>query len=475
MSRRKQRESSRSEDESSVPHTQGSGILVPSSVHQGTIMGLGNITGKFDITDGVTAPSVVFRQVTPYASMLEGWSKTGSRSDQDGNLLLSTLDPYTTPFFPITNYAKAWLDELGPVYNRLFDSSLTSYNAPELYLVARYQAALIKTYSYLYSLMVLNHITYHMDWSSISPYNGHVPKYLYTMCTTVGADDITLAQEWMPTVRLLENHILPPWVVAEIKRMLTPMKTVDLAGHILVPLAFTSNGTTKAGLSQSLFYLEQLIELTCSDARKVIQAYVPYPLSSQDIWSVADPVVDPLRLSGWFNSGCRTTDSFGDTGDPSADNLTIADEAGGSIIPFYSITGGSPTWEEVKLSTVYELTDEVDDEFTLLTPHKYGNIVIHDDFLQTSTYNGTSIAKSDAKFELLNFVNCRLAISDGTVLHGMQAPGYRYCEINQSAVDQLIILEVLDNYHYDEMRMLASAGAGNNIRLRRREIHQMFG
>jgi hypothetical protein len=478
MARRKSRNRSKADEPEAGGSLSpaGQGVIIPSSAHQDTSMGVGNITRAFDVTDGITGPSFVFRLVSPFEAFISGWSLLeNDPSDQDFAQFYAAAVSAGTEFFPITPYARAWNAEMGPVYNRLFQASLTSYVAPPIYDVARYFAVLMQSYCYLYSVMVINKLAYHTDWSGIFPYTGKVPKAIYDIASTVGADDITIAQEYISYMRILERHTLPPWITAEIKRMLTPVKSLDLGGHIMIP-SYIAATTSKSNILYALGQLELQYEVELADVRRVVQAYIPYPLDRQMMYDVSDPVSDPLRLSGWYNSGNISTDPFGDTGDPVTFKGMVIDEADGTYpgACLHYTMQGSPTWSEVKMATIFYLTDDpVDDEFWLMTPHNYGPIYFYDENLSSTLLDGTTVAKSDAAFELANFAYNRFAYNDSDVNRGMQMPGYVSSVIDSEAITTMMSIEVLDNWHYDEMATMASFAMGSNYRLRRRELQQL--
>lgn len=467
----------RGSDDSAARSTggQSGGLMAPASVHSSVTMGLSNLSRDFNVTDGVTNPSFVIRYVRPYAAFYEGWD----RVDRASQLLYDfTGDTYddTTQFVPITDYAQIWDLEMGPVLNRIYTAALTSYTVPRIDVTARYFSNLIKAYGILYSIAVLNYVTYHMDWKQIFPYTGKVPKALYDICAQFGADDISIAQDWMPYMRILEQHTLFPWIVNETKRMLTPMLSNDMNGRIFIPLNVHTVSDTKANLLNTVAMAETVYELYCADARRTAHAYLPYPMSQQAIWHVHDPVADPLRMSGWFNSQNEDIDTYGDTGDPvpRVDAQVCYDsDISGEEDRFrtYSITP-QPTWEEIKLGSVWALDYFIaDNEFHLLTPHNYKDIIFHDEYSQYTSFSGDVTATTDSRFELMQFAHNRWVMNSSDADDGLTIPGYLLStRIDRAAIKTMLTMEVLDNFHYDELVAINSLSMGHNTRIRRREV-----
>jgi hypothetical protein len=438
-------------------------------------MGVGNITGDFNITDGVTGPAFVTRWVTPYAAFTRGWTK-GTISDQDFNDFLSYAVDDSQVFVPTTGYSLLYQAEVEPLLERLLQASLTSYEIPRMDLIARYFACCIEAYSILYSIAVLNNVAFYTDWKQYYPYSGVVPPALYTLASQFAAEDVNISINYSQYMRRLESEILPPWIVKEIQRVLTPLKSPDMHARMFIPTALDLDNDTYVDVNGRLYGLFSLLDIL-SEARRVVTAYLPYPMNKvPGLWEVAPAQMDAARLVGWFNSGNQQIDPFGDTGDPEDYQVPLCyDQATDYPDQAVIYTGtGSPTWEEVKFCSVFQKTyDVVDNTFSLLSPHRSDNIAVWDNYSQNTVWDGSTVATTDNKFELTKFIYNRWILNSADTDHGVQEPGLIFSTVKREGIIQMLRMEVHDNFHGDEMKALASAMAGSYLRFRRREVNMM--
>lgn len=493
MARRNRTDDSTNDADDNLP-TAGAGSI-PS--HEHAIMGVANIIGDFNLSDGVTGPSAIVRRVRPYAAYVQGYSETDGDgvSVGDVNAMLDKTIDADQDLYPVTMYARAFEREAAPVLLSIFEAGLTYNSAPSVTALTRYPAAVLETYQTLYSLQVLNHLTYHADWSGYYPYNGIVPAWLYDLCDLFDCDDVGMAKNYLPYARRLETHTCFPNMIMESKELLTPMLSMDVNGRLFIPTFLNlfegdsyeegedpgmaiarirnSRNWTDVTVKNRLKDRFDLLDTVLVNARKAYMAYVPFPLAKMDLWTVPEPRINPYILSGWYNSGVKRFDTFNDTGDPEPHEVMVCDNSEDNSATFYSIAP-QPTWGEVKYSTIFSLdVERFDDTYYLLTPHQWNNIALFDNYNQVSFYNGQVVGISDNRFELHNFPRCRYVISHENVRHGLQEPGYLHAKLHRTDIRRLVTLEVLANVHYDQMKAIRGLMTGSSVRVIRKETAEI--
>jgi hypothetical protein len=441
MRRRQNRESRSSTGQAqaaAAASEAAAGRIIPD--HELNVMGMGNITRRFDLDEPSNGPSIVFRQVTPYAAFVEGFSETGDISDQNGaSTTDTTASPASKPLYPITNLARSLETDVWPVLENLFSSGTGIRYEVGFSEFVRYQAMLLDAYAGVYSVVMINKLTYHTDWTKVFPFTENVPKYLYDLASNFYATDGGLADNWLPILRRFETKIAFPRMVEEVKRMLTPMMSVDLNGRLLIPTRLNLTSWTYASTMEWVLGNLDYLDVTLSKAAATFSSFLPFPLRESDPWNVQVGVIDIDRESGWFNSGVKHHSAFGDSGDPAKNEAMVLDEADGEFVIYYG-RHTQPVWAEVKLATILSLTDDVtDDKFQLETPHRYGNVYVIDDSGDTYTYDGATVVSSSVGFRYLDFANSRFASTD--VDYGTIKPGTIGAEISKPPIERLTRLE----------------------------------
>jgi hypothetical protein len=431
--------------------------------HELNVLGYGNVVRRFDLDEETNGPSLMFRIVAPYAAFCFGFTE-GDISDQDTTAAtnVGTADP-TTALYPVTSMATAFSEDVWPILDNLFSSGTGTRPTISVNEVIRYQAMLIDAYSYCLVPIMINYLTYHFDWSKVAPFTGNVPRFLYTIAANLEATDVGLADTYLPLLRRFENKIAFPLILEEAKRMMTPMMSVDLHGRLQVPVrqdpstAVSSDIVTK--VTAYLDYLDDVLV----DTSAVLTSFLPFPMAQLDPWNFTpDPIIDVDRDSGWFNSGVKTVSTFGDTGDPVIDSTTLCDEATGDKCVYYT-RHTQPVWAEIKLATIFGLTDDVtDDEFQLLTPHQYFKAIVVDDAFDTFEYDGTQILAASVGFRYLEYVNCRYASTD--VDYGTMKPGLMGAEISKFPIDRLMRIETSYIFSLPILKQVVANMAGSSVR-----------
>jgi hypothetical protein len=433
--------------------------------HELNVLGFGNVTRFFDLDEPSNGPSVVFRRIYPYAAFFQGFSatdSTGAAQDTGAATDTSVSDP-TTALYPVTRMAWDFQTDVWPVLANLFASGTGSRSTVSINEFIRYQSMLILAYQYALTPIIVNHLAYHFDWSKVAPFSATVPRFIYDLASNLDASDVGLAETWLPVLRRFDNKIAFPHIVAEVKRMLTPMLSVDLNGRMHVPIVYDPATATSATVIASIVELLDYLDVTLSQSAPVFASFLPFPISDMDPWGFAPvPVIDVDRDSGWFNSGVKSYTTFGDTNDPAINTTTMCDEAETDTALFYT-RHTQPIWAEIKMTTIFRLTDDVtDDEFQLITPHRYFAASLLDDSFDSFSYDGTQILAASVGFRYLEHVNCRYASTD--VDYGTQKPGLMGAELGYLPLIRIMRLETAYIWSLDVLKVITAQMAGASIR-----------
>jgi hypothetical protein len=460
--------SSRSQSES-IAFEAAMGRRVPD--HELNVLGLGNVIRRFDLDESGNAPSVILRTIYPYNAFIRGYSALGDISDQDPNSAtdVAVADP-TTAITPITDLAKYIESDVWPVLSNLFSSGTGVRHDVSINEFVRYFAMMGDAYSFLLYPMMLNRLVFHFDWMKVSPGTDVVPKFLYQLVENLQATDVGIAELWLPLMKRMENKIIFPRYASEIKRMMTPMLSIDLHGRLLLPVRgtpATTGATTRTKIEGYLDY----IDVNLADASNLFSSFLPFPFKSMMPWELPEgPVIDVDRASGWYNSGCKGHDTFGDTGDPTNDDAMLCDEADNDVATLFS-RHVQPIWSEVKLASIWSLSDDItDDEYYLITPHQYDQISLVDDSFDEFDYDGTVIVAGSLGYRYLSYPICRFAA--GNVTHGMQEPGTFGALLNKETLQRMMRLETSFLFSLEALKEVTRVSAGASIRELRWSISQ---
>jgi hypothetical protein len=439
------------------------GRVIPD--HELNVLGFGNVTRFFDLDEPSNGPSVVFRKVFPYAAFWQGFSavdSTGAAQDGDAAYDTSVADP-TTALYPVTRMAWDFQTDVWPVLANLFSSGTGQRSTVSINEFIRYQSMLMLAYTYALTPVIVNHLTYHFDWSKVAPFTATVPRFMYDLASNLDASDVGLAETYLPLLRRFDNKIAFPHMINEIKRMLTPMLSIDLNGRIHVPMLFDPSTITSATVVAQVTALLDYIDVTLSSAGPVFASFLPFPISDMDPWSYpSEPVIDVDRDSGWFNSNVEGYSTFGDTTDPTINKVLVCDEAETDTALFYT-RHTQPIWSEIKMATIFRLTDDAtDDEFQLITPHQYSSAILLDDSFDSFAYDGSQILAASVGFRYIEHINCRFASTD--VDYGTQKPGLMGAELGYLPLVRIMRLETAYVWSLDVLKVITAQMAGSSIR-----------
>lgn len=435
-----------------------------------TVLGLSNVNRAFDLDDPTNGPACVFRRTYPFMCFIYGFTAAGSISDQDDDSATNTALSASAALYPVTRYAQYVESDVWPVLANLFASGTGQRYNISFSEFVRYNAMLYKAHSLMQTVMTINHLAYHFDWSSVTPFSPVVPKYIYDMATTLDATDVGLASRWLPLIRRFDTKVMFPRIIDDIKRMYTPMYSVDLHGRLLIPVydfpIATDADTIQTAVVDLLDYLD--VELKAASA--LFASFLPFPASiAQPFTLPAGGSIDIDRESGWLNSGLRPYEIFGDTGDPtevlanyfSVTGTTAPDPALVNLTYFTRHT--QATWAELRLSAVYEMfSNTVDDTYALISPHLYGPAYIVDDAQDYFEYEGQYIDYTSTGWRYMNYISCRYTL--GGIAHGVQQPGTLGAEIGHDPYRRMIRQQVQYDWNLEVLKQISYQMSGASIR-----------
>jgi hypothetical protein len=435
--------------------------------HELTVLGWSNIARRFDLDEPKNGPNVVYSIIKPMYGFIQGYSaSTISAQDVSAATDVSVADP-TTALYPITPFAGYFETDVWPILTALFSSGTGQRSTVTINEFVRYNAMLMLSYAICLTPVMINRLTFHYDWTKVFPFSDVVPTHLYQMAENWDASDVGLATTWLPIMKRFENKIAFPRMIAEIKRMLSPMLSVDLNGRLQVPLIAhpaTEAGTTWATYVES--YLDY-IDVKLADAGSVIATFLPFPMKEMAPWDMPiAPVIDVDRDTGWWNSNVKNFSTFGDTGDPDFDDALIFYDASGatmvdSNIPF--TRHAQLTWAELKMASLWRLIYHIaDNTFYLMTMHKYENRIIIDDVFDYFEWDGTQILAASDGFRYIDFANSRFASKD--VDFGVQKPGLQGAEVSREPIERMMRLETSYLSNLEILKLVTATMAGASLR-----------
>lgn len=451
----------------------GANLQIPD--HHHNQVGVGNINRVFYQSDNSNGPQVAVRAVVPFDALWAGFSKLGTISDQDTGSLTDVNNAYTDTMTPITQAAIALDTTVYPVFQNIFASGTGSRAGVSMTQFARYFAMVSKAYTYLYTILQLNALTYHYDWSKVYPFSDRVPTYMFDAALAYDATDVGLAERWLPLLKRLETHILFPAIVEETKRMLAPMLSVDLNGRLLLPMRINIWNTTLTVSDVETLITGWLdfLDSNLSAQTAVIRSFLPFPLVASDPWSIPqEPVIDVDRATGWYNSAVVASSVFGDTGDPQNKiNLKFDKDFSSPDRTYFYSRNPQPVWGELRLSTVYNLNYHItDNTFDMLTLHQQTDIALPTDDDNALIYDDTNYASTTESERYEQFAHCRWVDGANDLTDGKMSPGMTGAEIINSSAERLLRLDVENLFALTAMKAVAIRAAGASLRELRVQI-----
>ena len=473
-------------------------------------LGLTNLSREFHIDYPKNQPSVIYRVVAPYTAFSYGFSSAVAKNSSGETTRATAANRSVgSALFAQTRYAQAWVDNIWPIMTNLFESGVGARTAPNQGDVIAYIACSLEVYRYLRYIATLNFLTYHYDWSEVSPHTSTVPPQLYEICRTMRADDVGLASTWAPYFKRFENHIAFPALLAGMKRMMRPLLPPDLAPRVILPTI--GSGTEIRGTAAQSFTptfgvvlnLLDNMDFDLSQTANLMRSFLPFPVAAQDPWGDINPVVDPERWVGMWNSSMSNWHTFSSAVDTDVerqrDVLAFFEDGfnrdlRGTMnarIPFHTLNPIA-TWGEVQLTTLYEGSDATTDWQSQLTPHDHGEAtlisddqsdapyVVDSDLAATSGRTGSNhLARYQRIFQTRFDPWHRYAtgseIGSGPAnpgdssevladAFGVFHPGLMTALIDHEAVARLVRQQVEVDFHQLIMKRISATMMGNSLR-----------
>ena len=446
----------------------------PTPDHELTVLGVANVNRRFDLDEYTNGPSVVFRTTYPFKAMWQGFT-SGEISDQDVQAATAIGSTADDPLYPITPFAYAMLDDVWPIVSNLLATGTGNRATVSSSAWVRYNSMLFSAYLFLAGVNTINRLTYHFDWTKVTPFSDSVPSYLYALADKFKATDVGMAETWLPLMKRFETKIGFPRMVEEFKRMQTPMYSVDFNGRLLVPLTFDVNSVNidadylQSEVTAWLDYIDGPLAQTGA----VLTSFLPFPMSAFNPWDLPiEPVVDLDRETGWWNSGVRAYDNFGDTGDPdNLNTLLFFNKLDGNHTNVYWHTRHTqPTWAEVRLASMYVVNEAlIDNTFALSSLHAYDNVILLDDSGDSFRFDGSTVDASSLGYQYREFANTRFP--DGQVIHGVQRPGMLGSEFGMNPYLRMMRLETGYQFSLQTLKVITQQMTGSSLRELRASIY----
>jgi hypothetical protein len=440
-----------------------------------TTLAVANINRFFDADDPSNGPSCIFRMVQPFSAISRGFTATSITDQDDGAATdVSVLDP-TTALLPVTVAAQYLEDDVWPILQRLMESGTGSRATASFSEFVRYTSMVHVVYDHLRYILTINYLAFEYDWTKVFPYSGVVPQVIYDLAEDLDATDVGVASRWLPYIRRLEQLVMWPRIVDQIKRQMTPMMTSGPGGRMMIPTPRNNflQGTDADDIEGRIAELLDYIKVNMHAFSALLTSFIPFNVGAMDPWSMANVgAVDINRESGWWNSGVSTTSTFGDAGDPTIKESTMVTTSSTSDVTtlnaLYHTNYPQPTWGEIKNASIFVLHDEaVDDTYALLTKHQIRKITIVDDNGTKLTYDGTDYPDTDGSnlFRYDHFTASRYVSSNnGGITHGKLRSETIGAEIPFTPIKRLMRTEIRYDYNIELMTEIAQQMAGASLR-----------
>ena len=429
-------------------------------------------------------PPYFLRRTFPNCAFVEGWSEEELSDEPDDVAAATDISKTSKPALnPITPYAREIADVVWPQINNILRGGLGQrITTVDLSNFVRYFAMSLDCYHFLREAVILNYLAYHYDWSNIFPFTNVVPKEILAHANILNLDDPGLGKYWIPRMRRLEGRLMFPGILAESRRTLDPMISLDLASELWIPRRSLASDFDSL-ISTIDGYLD-FIEVNLADEEAVLKTFLPFPLSMQSPWLVSSPGADGDRWNGLTNSGVINHTTFGDGSIPtdnairyvaSFDDDTDRIIASSGIFNWLTMRG-QPMWGSVKYGTIYA-TKSGATYHALTTPHSWDNFGIVDGWDQTTiasmvqTFDGTGdIAARDQAW----FRDCRWAgAANDDISYGYFINGHILGTITGDSIQRLSELQSLADFSFEALQQLNAAVLGRSLREVQRTLAEL--
>ena len=498
-------DSPRGESGSAMFMTQPAGILQMNEVDE-MALGVGNVSRLFTnqkqsdgiIHRGVGSPYLIWRHIAPFSAFTSGFSASSlpaqgtlPSNDDPGIATDNTVTIATTALYPISPAAQIYVKEVWPVLSTLLQSGLGTRHIPTSAEVIRYLVRLIVCYIRLRFILNLNYMTYHFDWSTVYPGTSVVPPWLYAVTQSYNANDIGIAENFLPLMQRLEQHTMFPGVVAEVKRMMAPTTAMDLHPRVVLPYfdGITMDGTGGSSIVSIVSGHLDYIDTHLSATYATLHSLLPFPISGQEPWTPAGaPLQDPLRWSGAHNSGVAPYATFGNAAlkdakipdqnlvNKEAFGLTTQGIAPAGTLP-YDTRMPMPLWGEVFRACVWLASQDTSNAFWVqASMHEISEFTLIDGAASLTVYKTSAPNTSAFKFLDSKWIMAPV-LTGSTALKvpqgGIITPGYAASLIGMDAYQRMLALTVEALFNVKTMRQVAQVSSGQSLREIRFLIAQM--
>jgi hypothetical protein len=441
-------------------------------------MGVPNITRRFNSATYYGAPTVLFRNVNPYAGLTDGWIRTdggGTEAEDwtnggytDARLTTNSGNlAVTKKLFPVTQVAKIMDKEIWPMIETILSQALGATSNLSQGEFIRY----LSTVAYIYTEMLAVKNLYDLtmiDYSSIYPYTPEIPDCVENISKEMGIRSFEFEMIWGQTMRRLEQHILFPGVVENIKRLMSPFILGASGGKIAVPI-------TRAGLIDGTGYDTQVgyfddwlsyLDGALQNAKTYMTAFLPFTLSSQNPWQLRPVAIDPSRETSWYNSGLYSYFAYLKTGvgPDSSDDMYC--NATTDQIQYLTSSPEAP-WEDMRDASMFEdVTLDGESSYWLKSIHRQNTIRVRDDLGVIEVASGVSPTQWETTFS----EHLHNRYWEDSYSGGYKNPAYIQCSVPGEAFEQAVRLQMHLDFGMLEMSQILRVISGMSLRERRMAI-----
>lgn len=390
---------------------------------------------------------------------IEGFSSTadymiGSKDTIDVSLAADD------PLFPTHVMSKAYVSEVIPTIQTLFQNgvgSRTAVNAAEL---TRYTCMGIKVYALLRGLININYLAYHFDWTQISPNTATTPSSLIKLADSLDLTDIGLEGTWMPFFREFGGQSMFPFVKATIEDVTSPY-VLSNTGRVVCPLQFDP-GITQEGLYVKLDELITYMRTQLNRVNDLHTSFLPFVLSSADLTSVRVTQNDVMREDAIYNSGSARRETSDTSNMPTLNDAMIFGNTSNTSNTFmYFTTGPKALFSSILQSSIYRAVyDTIDDYYLLVTPHSHGRYMLLDDFGDLEKVDDG--AETDVAKAYMMFSPSRFTLNSDSA--GVMLSRHSGAEVHGDTIERLVHGFTLEMFSYTSLRSVKRIVAGSSLR-----------
>jgi hypothetical protein len=420
---------------------------------------------RFLLTGLVGKPPVIAREVYPFLSVMAGWSATDYTASSDA--------AYTTSgagLAPITKAASLVETEIYPTYDRYISHYMGSrYTGFDMDDFIEYITRVIYILPFFAEIMELNKLLERTDWESIHPYSGEIPTVIEDKAVAFDAHTSGIRKTWLPLLRRLQTHILPPPMVGMIRRLTAANLMGGAGGIISLPTASQFyTGTTLASLVSTIEGVINELDTTYADVHNLMGQMLPFSIGGQvDVLFKDLPlVVDNDFESGWFNSGMDSRSAFDQVTPPDVDEMLIfADDT--DVIDYQSINEFVP-WGEVKMARVFEVIET--DGIALISLHDMSRMFVYDDDGSYQVCDGANDTDFEGAYH--EMFNCRYW--DETYDYGGRTPERRRSWIDYDTYYLSMQDELMASFAIPQILEVISRTQAGSLQAVSSELEKIF-